>query len=66
MAKAKGGHRGGKAQTASGPAASANSTNGPVAKKADKENSSDLQNTNSAKGRNRQRENKKIIVSLEI
>ena len=65
MAKAKGGHRGGKAQTAGAGPASANSTNGPT-KKADKENSSDLQNTNSAKGRNRQRENKKIIVSLEI
>ena len=63
MAKAKGGHRGGKAQTSNPNPTTANSTNGPT-KKADKENSSDLQNTNS-KGRNRHREKQKIIVSYD-
>lgn len=53
MAKAKGGGRGGKAQTSSVATASssASSQNGPTTKRVtDKENSIDLQNTNSAKG----------------
>lgn len=74
MAKAKGGGRGGKAQTSSVATASASSQNGPATKRVvtDKENSIDLQNTNSAKGqrntrgeRNHREKQAKIInVSL--